>query len=48
MIDDDMIGELVSFVDFHQEHFGDYLEGVIEDEVSVLVLDRVLGLQDSE
>jgi hypothetical protein len=46
MTDDDMIGELVQFVDFHQEHFGDYLEGVAEDEVSVLVLDRIIGSED--
>lgn len=42
MIDEEVFVEVVAFVDFHQEHFADYLEGVIEDEISLLVLDDVI------
>jgi hypothetical protein len=42
MIDDEMFVEVVAFVDFHQDHFADYLEGVCVDEVSLLVLDDVI------
>lgn len=42
MIDDEVFVELVAFVDFHQDHFADYLEGVVADEISLLVLDEVI------
>ncbi len=42
MIDDEMFVEVVAFVDFHQDHFADYLEGVCADEISVFVLDDVI------
>ncbi len=34
--------ELVALTEFHQEHFGDYLEGVCEGEVSVYVLKQLI------
>jgi hypothetical protein len=34
--------ELVTFVDFHQEHFGDYLEGVLDGAIAVEVLPEVI------
>lgn len=43
MLDDDMFGEIVAFCDYHQEFFGDYLEGVCEGEISVLVLANVIS-----
>jgi hypothetical protein len=42
MVDSDMLAEVVSLILFHQDHFTDYLEGVCEDEISLLVLDRVI------
>lgn len=38
-----MLGELVPLLVFHQEHFGDYLEGVLDDEISVLILPKLLA-----
>jgi hypothetical protein len=42
LLDDDMLAEIVALADFHQEHFSDYLEGVCDGEISVLVLDAVI------
>ena len=42
LIDDEMFVELVAFVEFHQEHFTDYLEGVLDDEISLDVLHAVI------
>ena len=42
-VDNDMLGELASMLIFHQEHFADYLEGVLDDEVSLLVLPKLLA-----
>lgn len=42
-LDNDMLGEVLAFVEFHQENFGDYLEGVVSGAVSVLVLDAVIA-----
>lgn len=42
LIDDDMFIELVAFVEFHQDHFTDYLEGVLDDQVSIAVLHDVI------
>jgi hypothetical protein len=41
-VDNDMLGELVPMLIFHQEHFADFLEGVLDDEVSLLVLPKLL------
>lgn len=41
-IDGDMLVELVALTEFQQSHFGDYLEGVGDDEVSILVLDKLI------
>ena len=43
LLDDDMLTEVVALADFHQGHFSDYLEGVCEGEISVLVLDEVIN-----
>ena len=42
LIVDDMLVEMVALIDFHQCHFSDYLEGVCEGKISVLVLDEVI------
>jgi hypothetical protein len=42
LLDDDMLAEVVALADFHQIHFSDYLEGVCDGEISVLVLDEVI------
>ncbi|MEO6122921.1 MAG: hypothetical protein ABIR32_04370 [Ilumatobacteraceae bacterium] len=42
MIDDDLIAEVVSFVDFHQEHFGDFVEGVCDGNIEIEVLEHVI------
>lgn len=42
LIDDDMFVEVVAFVEFHQDHFTDYLEGVLDDEISLDVLHAVI------
>src|SRR5437867_6040164 len=41
-VDPGMIIELVQFISYHQEHYADYLEGVCQGEISVLVLEDVL------
>jgi len=46
--DDDMVVEIVAFIDFHQEHFGDYLDGVCAGEVSVAVLADVIARAEAE
>jgi hypothetical protein len=38
----ELICELVPLIDFHQEHFGDYIEGTFEDELSLAVLPEVI------
>lgn len=43
MLDDEMVGEVIVFCDYHQEHFGDYLEGVCDGEISLLVLADVIN-----
>jgi len=42
-IDPDMLLELMSMLVFHQEHFSDYLEGVLDGEISLLVLADVIA-----
>jgi hypothetical protein len=42
LVDADLLGELVPLLEYHQEHFGDYLEGVATDNVSLVVLDKVV------
>lgn len=42
VLDDAMLIELVTMLAFHQEHFGDYLEGVIDGEVAVEVLPKLI------
>ncbi|MGH8973814.1 MAG: hypothetical protein ACRD0C_11505 [Acidimicrobiia bacterium] len=41
-VDPGMTIELVQFITYHQEHYADYLEGVCQGEISVLVLEDVL------
>ena len=42
-VDDALLGELVQLVAFHQEHFGDYLEGVIDGDIDLRVLPEVIA-----
>jgi len=42
-VDDELLVELVNLIDFHQEHFGDYLEGVATGEIAVQVLAEVIA-----
>ena len=42
MLDNHLLVELMTFLDYTQQQFGDYLEGVADDEISVLVLDDVI------
>jgi hypothetical protein len=42
-IDDAMITEVIQFVEFHQEHFGDFLEGVADGAIAIEVLDAVIA-----
>jgi hypothetical protein len=42
MVPGEMFAEVMSFVDFHQDHFTDYLEGICVDEIDLVVLDRVI------
>ena len=37
-----VLTDVVSMVDFHQDHFGDHLEGVSTGEIDVRVLDDVI------
>lgn len=41
-ISDEMLVELVNLIEFQQEHFGDYFEGIFDGEISVSVLDKVI------
>lgn len=47
-IGDDMLGELLPLLMFHQEHFSDYLEGVLDDEVSLSILPDLIASSDAE
>lgn len=42
-VDGDMLVEVVQLVAFHQEHFGDYVEGVATGEIALQVLAEVLS-----
>lgn len=42
LIDGEMFVELVAFVEFHQDHFTDYLEGVVEGVIDLHVLHAVI------
>ena len=42
VVDGDLLAELLPLLQFHQEHFGDYLEGIATDEVSLQALPRLL------
>lgn len=42
-VDGDMLIELMTMLTFHQEHFADYLEGVLEGEVSLQVLPQLIN-----
>ena len=46
--DDALLLELLPMLIFHQEHFGDYLEGVLDDEVAVAVLPKLIAQSDPE
>lgn len=43
VMSDDLLGELLPLLMFHQEHFSDYLEGVLDDEISLLVLPEIIA-----
>lgn len=47
-LDDDVLGELLPLLMFHQEHFSDYLEGVLDGEVSLMVLADLIAASDPE
>jgi hypothetical protein len=47
-IGDAMLGELFALLVFHQEHFSDYLEGVLDGEISLLVLPELISSSDPE
>ena len=47
-IDDAMLGELMPMLVFHQEHFSDYLEGVLDDEISLSILPDLVNSSDVE
>lgn len=42
-VSDAVLADLVPLLVFEQEHFSDYLEGVLDDEVSLLVLPKLLA-----
>ncbi len=42
-VDAGLLVELVDLVEFHQEHFGDYLEGVATGAIAVQVLAEVIA-----
>lgn len=48
LIDDAMLGELMPMLVFHQEHFSDYLEGVLDDEISLPILPDLVNSSDVE
>lgn len=39
----DMTIELIALLAFHQEHFGDFFEGLVEDEITLSVLPDLLA-----
>jgi hypothetical protein len=41
-----MLLELMSMLMFHQEHFADYLEGVLDGEISLAVLPKLIAQTD--
>ncbi|HRE03633.1 MAG TPA: hypothetical protein PLV68_20220, partial [Ilumatobacteraceae bacterium] len=41
-IDPDLLIELIAMVEFHQEHYGDFLEGVTDGGIAIEVLDAVI------
>ncbi len=43
-IDSATLLELVALLEFHQEHFADYLEGVIDDEISLKTLPELIAM----
>ena len=45
-VDGALVVELVQLIDFHQQHFGDYLEGILTDELSLQVLPEVIAEAD--
>ena len=47
-LDEAMLEEIVDFLDYTQEHFSDYLEGVCEEEISVLVMEQVIEAAEAE
>lgn len=38
-----MTSELIGLLAFHQEHFGDYFEGIIDDEITLSMLPDLLA-----
>ena len=42
-IDGESVTELVQLIDFHQRHLGDYLEGILTNELSLQVLPAVIA-----
>ncbi|MEX0868836.1 MAG: hypothetical protein WD011_04110 [Nitriliruptoraceae bacterium] len=42
VVDGNLLAELVQLLDFHQDRFADYLEGVVTDNISLRVLPQVL------
>ncbi len=47
-LDKAMLEEVVDFLDYTQAHFSDYLEGVCEEEISVLVMEQVIEAAEAE
>lgn len=43
VIDTEMTPELLGLLGFHQEHFGDYFEGLVEDEIALSSLPELLA-----
>ncbi|MDH3755889.1 MAG: hypothetical protein OEU32_18660 [Acidimicrobiia bacterium] len=42
VISSEMLIELVSMMAFHQEHFADYLEGVLDGEIELVILPKLI------
>lgn len=47
VVDADLLRDLLPLLEFHQQHFGDYLEGVAVGEVSTHALPRLLAADRS-
>jgi hypothetical protein len=45
-IGSEMLIELMSLLTFHQEHFGDYLEGVLDGQISLAILPKLIEQTD--